>query len=137
MDTEGFLSPTDIQSVQSAYDELAGAAQTVVRETARAMAFDPEEFDERVTTDVVMTVHDALFASLLDVRIGTVEEFDAWLDEHDYEVRRVGGENVDNVVWHVAPVDNLVVAATFQRERDAAIATLRRQAWGQIYREKL
>ncbi len=46
-----------------------------------------------------------------------------------------GSDSVDNVVWHVAPFADRVVAATFQEERDAAVGTLRRQAFGSVYRE--
>lgn len=135
METEGLLSPETAGAARSSYEDLAPAARTVVRETARAM--DVEPFDERVTDDVVATAHDALFASLLEVQVGTAEEFERWRDEHDYDVSVVGSQNVDHVVWHAAPFAGRAVAATFQAEREAAVATLRRQAYGRIYREEL
>jgi hypothetical protein len=44
---------------------------------------------------------------------------------------------VERVVWHVPPFADAAVAATFQDERDAAVATLRRQAFGRCYRDRL
>ena len=137
METEGFLAPETAERARSAYDELVGAVRTTVHETAKAMDFGPEEFDDRVTGDVVATAHDALFASLLEVQVGTAQEFDDWRDGFDGEVTVAGSEHVDNVVWHVAPFAEQAVAATFQDEREAAVATLRRQAYGRIYRDVL
>ncbi len=137
METEGFLAPTTVEEARAAYDDLVGAARTTVSETAKAMDFGPEEFDERVTGEVMATAHDALFASLLEVQVGTAGEFEDWRADHDHEVTLAGSENVDDVVWHAAPFADQAVAATFQDERDAAVATLRRQAYGRIYREVL
>lgn len=136
METEGVFSPETVEEAREAYDSVGPAAQVVVRETAKAMDFDRDEYRERVTSDVVMTARDALFASLLVVSVGEREEYEAWCDDHpDYEVHEVGSENVDRVVWHVAPFAETAVAATFQHEREAAVGTLRRQAFGRIYRE--
>ncbi|MFW5903356.1 MAG: DUF5809 family protein [Halolamina sp.] len=135
MRTEGVFAPETEAETFAAFDDVGPAAQTVVREAARAMAFDREEYDERVTGAVVETARDALFASLLSVSVGDREEYESWCDSHEaYEVHETGAENVDNVVWHAAPVAETAVAATFQSEADAAIATLRRQAFGRIYR---
>ena len=134
MHTTGLLSPDDETQAVETYESLGSAAQTVVKETAKAMAFDAEEYDERVTGDVIETARDALFASLLSVRVGTTEEFEAWCEEFDSEVEVRGSEHVDNAVWHVGP-DGRAVAATFQSEERAAIGTLRRQAFGTVYRE--
>ncbi|WP_121822022.1 DUF5809 family protein [Halostella salina] len=131
MQTTGFLSPESEDEVTDIADSVGPAAQTVVRETAKAMAFDREEYDERVTGDVVLTARDALFASLLEVHVGTREEFEAWAEEFDGEVVETGSDNVDNVVWHA--FGDTAVAATFQDEEDAAVATLRRQAFGRLY----
>jgi len=135
MDTEGLFAPETAAAACERYEALGPAAQTVVKETTRAMAFDADEYGERVTGDVVETARDALFASLLEVRVGTREEFEEWQADTDYEVTEVGNENVDNVVWHVAPFAEATVAATFHEERRAAVDTLRRQAFGRIYRE--
>ena len=93
-----------------------------------------EAYDERVTGEVVETARDALFASLLEVRVGTREAFDEWRESYDGEVTVAGHENVENVVWHAGP-EGEAVAATFQNEEDAAVATLRRQAFGRLYRK--
>ena len=137
MEREGFLSPTTADEARAAHLELAPAAQTVVGETAKAMDFGREEFDDRVTDDVVATAHDALFASVLEVTVGTREEFESWREETDAEVVVAGSENVPNAVWHAPPFAGRAVAATFADERAAAVATLRRQAFGRIYRDVL
>lgn len=138
MDTEGFFAPETVEEARDAYEGVGPAAQTVVRETARAMEFDREEYHDRVTSDAVETARDALFASLLVVRVGTREEFEAWRDDYpDYDVAETGSPDVESVVWHVAPFAETAVAATFQSEREAAVGTLRRQAFGRIYRERL
>ncbi|WIV68284.1 DUF5809 family protein [Natrialbaceae archaeon AArc-T1-2] len=134
MHTEGTFSPETIDEVRERYESLGPTAQTVVREVARAMAFDREEYDDRVTGDVVETARDVLFASRLAVTVGTREEYEDWCESYDGEVIEVGHERVDNVVWHAGPGDE-AVAATFQDEEAAAVATLRRQAFGRLYRE--
>lgn len=138
MHTTGTFAPETAEEAREAYESVGPAAQTVVRETARAMEFDREEYRERVTSDVVETARDALFASLLAVRVGTREEFDAWVaDRPEYDVHRAGSDDVERVVWHAAPFAKAVVAATFQDEEDAAVGTLRRMAFGRVYREQL
>jgi len=138
MRTEGVFSPETEAEAVEAFDSVGPAAQTVVRETAKAMEFEREEYNERVTGDVVETARDALFASLLVVNVGDREEYEAWLDDHpEYKVNETGAENVAHVVWHASPVADAVTAATFQNEADAAVATLRRQAFGRIYRPML
>jgi hypothetical protein len=137
MRTEGTLAPETHDAAREAFEAAGPVAQRVVRETARAMAFDPEEYRERVTGDVVSTARDVLFASRLLVHSGTREEFDDWCDDHDLEVVEVGSPNVARVVWHPAPFAGTVVAATYQDERDAAVEILRRQALGRVYRVEL
>ena len=134
-ETAGIFAPETEAAARETYESMGPAAQTVTREVARSMAFDREEYRERVTGEVVATARDALFASLLAVRVGDRAAYEAFVDDHpDYEVREQGNENVERVVWHAAPAAGTVVAATFQDERDAAVATLRRQAFGQVYR---
>jgi hypothetical protein len=138
MRTEGSLAPDTHEEAREAFEAAGPVAQRVVRETARAMGFDPEEYRERVTGDVVSTARDVLFAARLRMHSGTREEFDAWLDDHDeYEVVEVGSPNVGRVVWHPARFCRTVVAATYQDERDAAVEILRRQALGRVYRVEL
>ena len=135
MRTEGVFSPETEADAAEAFETVGPAAQTVVRETAKEMEFDREEYDRRVTGEVVETARDALFASLLVVSVGDRAAYEEWRDTHpEYEVYETGAENVDNVVWHASPAAEAAVAATFQSEEDAAIATLRRQAFGRLYR---
>jgi hypothetical protein len=138
MRTEGVFSPETAADAAEAFESVGPAAQTVVRETAKAMEFDREEYDRRVTGDVVETARDALFASLLSVTIGDREAWEAWREDHQaYDVHETGSESVERVVWHAAPATEEAVAATFQSEEEAAIGTLRRQAFGRIYRPLL
>ncbi|MFC6786579.1 DUF5809 family protein [Halobaculum halobium] len=141
MDTEGTLAPATPADAREEYDTLVPAAKVAVREATKAMEFDREEYADRVTGEVIETVRDALFASLLRVHVGTREEYEAWLDGHpEYEPDEAGSDNVDNVAWH--PVEfapdgdgpKPVVAATWQAEREAALGTLRRRAFGRAYR---
>lgn len=135
MHSEGLFAPRTVETARERYDSLGLAAQTVVREAAKAMAFDEDEYRERVTSSVVMTARHALFASLLEVTVGTREEFDEWCAGRSEEIELAGSENVDNVVWHPIPFADVIVAATFQDEETAAVETLRRQAFGRHYRD--
>ena len=137
MHTRGLLAPADEEAARDRYGNLGLAAQVVVKESAKAMGFDGEEYRERVTGDVVATGRDALFASLLEVRVGTSEEFEEWIDGREEVVTVEGADHVDNVVWHRAPLAGAVLAATFQAEEDAAVATLQRMAFGRFYRDAL
>ncbi|WP_254766482.1 DUF5809 family protein [Salinilacihabitans rarus] len=136
MHTVGTFAPDSVEQARERYEAVGPAAGTVVREAAKAMAFDREEYAERVTDDVVETARDALFAGLLAVDVGSREEYEAWREGYDGEVTEVGSENVDRVAWHAGP-DGEAVAATFQNREEAAVATLRRQAFGRLYREHL
>ena len=135
MDTEGEFRPETAAEARARYEQLEQTAQVVVQEVTKAMEFDSEEYDRRVTDGVVETARDALFASQLAVMIGTREEYEAWQAETTHEVQEVGSEPVDNVVWHAPPFADEAVAATFQDERQAAVDVLRRQAFGRVYRE--
>lgn len=132
MDTVGTFTFESAEDARAQYESIGPAAQTVVREVAKAMEFDREEYDDRVTSDVVETARDVLFAEQLAVTVGTDAEFDAWRDEHGDEFEVIGSENVDHVAWHAPPFSD-GVAATFQDRPDAAVGTLRRQAFGRIY----
>ena len=137
METEGVFAPETLADARETYESVGPAAQTLVRETAAAMDFDSEEYRERVTSDVVETARDALFASLLVVHVGDREAFADWRADAAADVTLLGSEDVDNVVWHVAPFADAAVAATYQDERDAAVATCRRAAFGRLYRDEL
>ncbi|MEF8887244.1 MAG: DUF5809 family protein [Haloarculaceae archaeon] len=136
METEGLFAPETAAEARERYEALGPTAQTAVKQVAKAMAFDPEEYDERVTGEVVETAREVLFASMLEVRVGDREEFETWRADHEaWEVVEFGSEHVDRVVWHAAPFAGTVVAATFHEERRAAVETLRRQAFGRVYSE--
>ena len=136
MDTEGTFAPESWADARNRYEALGPTAQTVVREVTKAMAFDREEYDDRVTGEVVETARQATFAETLAVTVGSSEEFETWRESHpDYAVELQGSDDVDRVAWHVAPAAELIVAATFQDERRAAVETLRRQAFGRCYRD--
>ena len=137
MDIEGLFAPETAEAARERYEALGPSAQTVVKEVTRAMQFDATEYDDRVSSDVVETARDALFASMLEVRVGTRAEFEDWRADAAAEVTLLGSEDVDNVVWHVAPFADAAVAATYQDERDAAVATCRRAAFGRLYRDAL
>ncbi|WP_227375354.1 DUF5809 family protein [Haladaptatus halobius] len=134
METHGMLAPDGAEDAREQYEVVGPAAQTVVKETAKAMRFDREEYDERVTSDVVETARDALFASLLEVHTGTREEFENGVPA-EFDVYEEGSKNVEYVAWHVAPAAGTVVAATYQRKEAAAVATLRRIVFGRVYRD--
>ncbi|AFZ73088.1 DUF5809 family protein [Natronobacterium gregoryi] len=136
MHTVGTFAPSSVEEAREQFESVGPAAQTVVREVTKVMEFDPDEYDDRVTGEVVETARDALFASLLEVQVGTREEYESWRDAYDGGVTKVGHERVDHVVWHAGP-EGEAVAATFQDEEAAAVATLRRQAFGRLYREQL
>lgn len=140
MHTEGSFAPDDVDAAAERFADLGPTAQVVVREVAKAMDFDGEEYERRVDADVVATAREALFAEELLVHVGTREEYEAWLAESDYPieewtVEEIGSEQVDNVAWHAAPAVETVLAATFQNEPEAAVGTLRRQAVGRCYRD--
>jgi hypothetical protein len=135
METEGVFAPETAAAAREAYDSVGGPAREVVRETAKAMGFDGDEYRDRVTGAVVETARDALFASLLEVHHGTRGAFDDWCDDHpDLDRQVAGSEDVANVVWHAVPASGVVVAATYQDEPDAAASAVRRQAFGRVYR---
>lgn len=131
-ETDGLLAPETPEEARAAYEAVGPTARTVTREVAKAMEFGREEYHDRVTGEVVATARDALFASLLEVRDGSREEFERWHESYGGECEVLGSENVDRVVWHA--FDGRAVAATYQNEPEAARGTLRRQAFGRLYR---
>ncbi|MFB6121536.1 MAG: DUF5809 family protein [Halobacteriaceae archaeon] len=137
METLGEFAPATPEAVADRFEALGPVAQTVTKEVAKAMEFDAEEYRSRVTSDVVETAREALFASLLEVHVGTRAEFESAVEASDYEVVERGHPDVERVVWHVADAADTVVAATFAEEQAAAVGTLRRQAFGEVYRDLL
>ncbi|WP_159904102.1 DUF5809 family protein [Salinirussus salinus] len=136
METEGLFAPETAAAARERYEALGPTAQTTVKQVAKAMEFDPEEYEDRVTGEVVETAREVLFASMLEVHVGDREAFEEWQAKHEgWEVVEFGSEHVDGVVWHAAPFAETVVAATFHEQRRAAVETLRRQAFGRVYSE--
>lgn len=135
METEGLLELETTERIQERYDKLAPAADEMVRAAAQAMAFDTEEYNERVTDEVRAAAQQALFASLLAVRVGTRAEYERWRESHEGELVELGSGDATNAVWHDPEWTDEAVAATFQSERGAAVATLRKQAFGRLYSE--
>jgi IMP cyclohydrolase len=138
MHTDGRFSPATEQAARERYEMFGPTAQTVVREVATAMDFEKDEYDERVTSAVVERARNALFAAALEIHVGRGEEFDDWRADHsEYEIHVIGNENVPRVVWHAPAFAETAVAATFANEERAAVETLRRQAFGRLYRDLL
>lgn len=135
VETEGYLAPATAAEARARYAEAVPTAKTATREAAKAMSFDREEYEQRVTSDVVGAVRDAVFASSLRVRVADRETFESWAADADHEVARVGHGDAPRVVWHAPGFTDTAVAATFGEKREAAVGTLRRQAFGRLYRE--
>jgi hypothetical protein len=135
METEGRFAPETVAEARERFADIGPTAQLVVREVAKAMSFGREEYRERVDEDVVATARDALFAANLAVTVGTFDEFEEWREGFEGEVHVAGSEHVEYVVWHA--FDGEAVAATYQQKREAAVGTLRRQAFGRLYRDRL
>lgn len=135
MEPDGVYAPETVDAAAEAYESLGSTAQIIVKETAKAMEFDPEEYDDRVTGDVIETARDALFASLLEVFHGDADEFAVWCDDHpEYTIQQLGSDAVPSIAWHPVPFAETTIAATYQHEPDAAAATVRRRAFGEVYR---
>lgn len=136
-ETRGRFTPESWADAEARYEALGPTAQSVVRETARAMAFEKAEYDDRVTGDVIETARQTLFAETLTVRVADSEAFEAWRAAYPGDVRIAGSDSVDRVAWHVSPPAETAVAATFQSEPDAAVGTVRRMAFNRLYRDRL
>lgn len=137
-ETRGLLAPQTEADVRERFEAVGPAAQTVTREVARAMDLSEAAYEERVTSDVVGTAREALFASLLAVEVGDYEAFEAAQAERpDADVYENGSADVDNAAWHYVPFADALVATTFQNEPDAAVATLRRIAFSRFYEPAL
>ncbi len=140
METRGAFAPTTREEALDCYETAGPVARVVVRETAKAMKFDADEYADRVTPAVVETARDATFAELLCVHVADRGTFDEWLETSEFaakDVIELGSEHVDRVAWHPVPFADAVVATTFQEGTDAAVSTLRRNAFGRVYRDVL
>lgn len=138
MDTRGYESPRTESAASAHYEDLARAAQTITKEVADAGTDSSEAYQEFIDQSVIETAQQALFASLLEVHVGSQTEYDAWLADHDsFDATLAGTETVPRRAWHPVWPTEQVVAVSFQDRPDAAVATVRRQAFGQHYRSML
>jgi len=137
MHERGSFTPETAAEARERYEALGSTAQVLTKEVAKAMGLDAAEYDRRVTPEVVETAREVLFAADLRVRVGSREEYEDWLEDREYDVEEAGNPNVSRVAWHAAPFAAELVATTFENEPEAAVETLRRQAFGRIYRERL
>lgn len=138
METIGYIAPMTASEAREIFAELEPAAGEIARAIAIAMDPSGDLYTERMNDEVRRTAREALFGSLLVVSTGPRESFDDWAERAPYDTYTVdieGSEHVERIAWHAAPVAERVIAATYHAERDAAIATLRRMAWGQVYHE--
>lgn len=138
METRGHFAPRTVTAASEQYEDLTLAAKTVTKEIAEAGTDTREGYQALVDESVIETAQQALFASLLEVHVGSVEEYEAWLTEHEsLDASLAGTDTVPRRAWHpVWPRDH-VAAVSFQNSPEAATATVRRQAFGKHYRALL
>jgi len=137
METEGLFAPESPAAVRERYAELADAAEATVEAAAREQATTGEEYDDLTAEPALAAGREALFAALLAVRVGDRAEFGEWRERSDSEVELLGSEGAEGVAWHAPAFADRAVAVTFHEERGAAVGTLRRQAFGRLYRPLL
>ena len=135
MHTRGLFAPASTAAVRDQYEAATAAADVVVSELVRALPVAEAAEDRPDDATLQLTATEAIFASLLEVHVGTDEEFEEYVAETDREVETLGSEHVSGVAWHDAPAADHVIAATYENEPDAAVDTLRRQAFATLYRE--
>lgn len=138
MDTRGQFAPETKAAARSLYDDLAIAAETVTKTLAETSTDSREAYHELLDQERIDAAHEALFASLLEVHVGSVEEFESWMNRHDaFQLSLSGPETVPRRAWHPVRPRKTVTAVSFQTAPEAAVATVRRQAFGTQYRELL
>jgi hypothetical protein len=135
MHTEGLFAPATEETVREQYEAAEAAADVVVRELVRALPVADAAEDRPDDATLQLTATEAIFASLLEVHVGTDEEFEDYLADGDREVETLGSEHVSGVAWHDAAAADRVLAATYENEPEAAVDALRRQAFATLYRE--
>jgi hypothetical protein len=135
MHTEGLFAPESEAAVSEQYAAAGAAAEVVVSELVRALPVADEAADRPDDATLQLTATEAIFASLLEVRVGTDDEFEAYEAETDRNVEMLGSEHVSGVAWHDAPAADRILAATYENEPEAAVDALRRQAFVKLYRE--
>jgi len=135
METQGRIAPGTESAAREEYAAFAGPAETVTRAVARVGRTESvSDGDDADASPAVTTAHDALFASLLTVHVGRTGEFESWVEDAGLDPDVIGSEHVDRVAWHPVAFAGTVAGATFQSEPEAAVATLRRRAFGEYYR---
>jgi hypothetical protein len=72
METEGILAPETPAAARGRFASLAPAAKTVLREVGRELSMDTGTYQEQIDDDLRLTAQEAIFASLLAVRVGTL-----------------------------------------------------------------
>ncbi|ERG88257.1 MAG: hypothetical protein J07HX5_00400 [halophilic archaeon J07HX5] len=137
MKTKGVFAPESSTAAQRRYADLETAVEATIKAAGREQAATGAEYDTLITDAALATAHDALFAALLEVQVGARTAFENWRAWTAHEVTVVGAEGVDNIAWHAPAFADQAVALTFQDERAAAVGTLRRQAFGRLYRPLL
>ncbi len=138
MDTRGDLTPRTAAAAQEAYAGLALPAETVTKAVAEAGTDSTDAYRSFLDDDVLETAQQSLFAASLAVHVGTVEEYEAWLADHgSLEPSMTGHEDVTGRAWHPVWPREVVAAVSFSDSPDAAVATVRRQAFGKYYRSMI
>lgn len=137
METRGQFAPETETAAREQYETLATAAETVTKEIAEANTDTRDEYNKLVDGETIETAQQALFAAFLEVHVGSVEEYESWLGDEDFEVEFAGTETVSRRAWHPVWARDAVVAVSFQERPEAAVGTVRRQAFGRHYRSML
>ena len=139
METVGFLTFETDTAVRTSHEQYRPIARELVREVSLSLGLAGDAYRDAVTDEVIQTAHDAYFASLFQVMIGDSAAFVEWKERNapNYDVTLEGSEHVDRRAWHPAPFANSVAAVTFNEQADAAVSTVRRQAYGRLYRDIL
>ena len=138
MQEHGSVAPKTEAEVKTTAQSVESTAKGVVTEVAKTMGFDDEEFQSRVTEDVIQTAVGVLMGNQLTVFNGSISEFESWRSSHSsFDVEQMGSTEVDFAAWHPSPVAERVIVATYQNHPEAATEMVRRAAFQYIYREMI
>ncbi|MFB6086537.1 MAG: DUF5809 family protein [Halodesulfurarchaeum sp.] len=138
MEIRGHFTPETEAAVREQYGSLAPVAETVTKEIAEANADTRTEYRDLIDSETIETAQQALFASLLEVQVGTTEAWESWLaEQEDFDVELAGTEPVSGRAWHPVWPREVVVAVSFEDRTDAAVSAVKRQAFGRHYRSML
>ncbi|MFW6384060.1 MAG: DUF5809 family protein [Halodesulfurarchaeum sp.] len=135
MNTRGHLQPGTAAAAQAAYEALELPAETVTKAVAEAGTDSAEAYRSFLDGEVFETAQKSLFAASLVVHVGTVEEYETWLSHNDAMTASMAGHaEVEGRAWHPVLPREAVAAVSFADSPDAAVATVRRGAFGEFYR---